>query len=465
MFHFRNRLACSSCLTAGFATVTAGLASAADGRDPWKNLRIDSEPARQPQAARISRPLKATTLETKEASYAVDQQDLDHNLKVLLDRTYGASGPGTESRKFIPGIDGLAGGKKWRPHVEFTAAPGGSRTLGQVNLFAPLAQDSDSLLFTDLRASAWTDDVQEGNFGLGYRQIVPGGFFGTDAIFGIYGFFDARRSAYDNMFYQGTLGAEVITENFEFRANAYLPGGNQYTVGTVGGGITLNGRNFVYSGNNLVERALPGFDVEAGVKLDFSEAAIRLNAGYFRFERGSTLVEGPRFRAEVEIDDPFGLNGAKLSIGGEIRTDKVRGTEASGLVRLRMPIGGASEMVEAERQLSGLDRLMTRRVYRDDDIVTPLVAQTNLRAGDLVRDAVSGESLQAFYVANTAQGAADCSSVGNACDFVTAQGLAGAGDTFLPVTKLRSLNLPPISLLVCVSWKSVFHRRLKSRSG
>tara|TARA_R110002020_G_scaffold116694_3_gene267341 strand:- start:818 stop:1771 length:954 start_codon:yes stop_codon:yes gene_type:complete len=316
------------------ATISASLASAAEVRDPWKNLRGDSEPAKKPQAARLSKPAKAATVETAGATYALEQQDLDHNLGVLLDRSYGASGPvpGSsgpsspgDARSFIPGIDGLAGGTKWRPYVEFTAAPGG-RTMGQVNLFAPLAQDGDSLLFADLRASAWTDDVQEGNFGLGYRQMVPGGFFGTDAIFGVYGFVDARRSTYDNMFYQGTLGVELMTEALEFRANAYMPGGRQYTVGSVGPAVVLDGRDIIYSGSSLVERALPGFDVEAGLKLDFSEAAIRLNAGYFRFERGSTLIEGPRFRAEVEIEDPFGLDGAKLTVGGEIRTDKVRGT-------------------------------------------------------------------------------------------------------------------------------------------
>ncbi|WP_173426119.1 inverse autotransporter beta domain-containing protein, partial [Hoeflea sp. BAL378] len=401
------------------------MTSAAEARDPWKNLRGDTEPGKMP-AARLSKAAKAATLETREATYALDQQDLDHNLGVLLDRSYGASGPGpgdpeADGRSFIPGIDGLAGGRKWRPYVEFTAAPG-SRSMGQVNLFAPLAQDGDSLLFTDLRASAWTDDVQEGNFGLGYRQILPGGFFGTDAIFGIYGFVDARRSAYDNMFYQGTFGAELMTESFEVRANAYLPGGRQYTVGTAGPAVVLDGRNLIYSGNNLVERALPGFDVEAGLKLDFSEAAIRLNAGYFRFERGDTLVEGPRFRAEVEIEDPFGLDGAKLTLGGEIRTDKVRGTEASGIVRLRMPLGGPSETVAAERDLSGLDRLMTRRIYRDDDIVSPVVTETRANAGNPVTDALSGESLQVFHVTNTAQGAADCSTVANACAFVTAQG-------------------------------------------
>jgi len=430
VFHFRNRLACSSCLTATLATISAGLTTVAEARDPWKNLRNDGDSAKKPEAARISRPAKASSLKTAGASYGVSQQDMNHNLGVLLDQSYGAATAG--DRKFVPGIDGLAGGKKWRPHVEFTAAPG-SRSMGQVNLFAPLVQNSDSMLFADLRASAWTDDVQEGNFGIGYRQIVPGGFFGTDAIFGVYGFVDARHSAYDNMFYQGTFGAELITEHLEFRANAYLPSSTQYVVGTTGGSIALDGFNIVNTGTNLVERALPGFDVEAGVKIDFSEAAIRLNAGYFRFERGSTLVEGPRFRAEVEIDDPFGLDGAKLSFGGEIRTDKVRGTEASGIVRLRMPIGGVSDSVQAERQLSGLDRLMTRRVYRDDDIVTPVVQAGSTQTLAPVTDVASGESLQAFFVANTAQGAADCSSVANACEFVTAQGLAGAGDTFVPV--------------------------------
>ncbi|MGJ8570402.1 MAG: inverse autotransporter beta domain-containing protein [Hoeflea sp.] len=375
-------------------------------------------------------------METSSATYIVGQQDIEDNLGILLDRSYGAVTPGVtpgSTRGFIPGVDGFAGDKKWQPHVEFTVAPGGKRTLGQVNLFAPLAQDADSLLFADLRASAWTGDVQEGNFGAGYRQIVPGGFFGTDAIFGAYGFFDARRSSYENMFYQGTFGAELITERFEFRANGYLPTGKQYVVGSTGSGVALNGVNIVSTGTELVERALPGFDVEAGIKIDFSEAAIRLNAGYFRFERGDTLVEGPRFRAEVEIEDPFGFQGAKLSFGGEIRTDKVRGTEASGIVRLRMPIGGISNSVEAERQLSGLDRLMTRRVYRDDDIVSPVVQGQGIQIAAPITDAVSGESLQAFFVANSAQGAADCSGVANACDFVTAQGLAGAGDTFLPV--------------------------------
>ncbi|AKI02030.1 Protein of unknown function (DUF3442) [Hoeflea sp. IMCC20628] len=406
------------------------MTSATEAKDLWKNLRGDTDLAKKPEAARVSKPVKASKLETSDASYAVSQQDMDDNLGVLLDHSYGAAT--APPRKFVPGIDGLAGGKKWHPHVEFTVAPG-SRSMGQVNLFAPLVQTQDSMLFTDLRASAWTGDVQEGNFGLGYRQIVPGGFFGTDAIFGVYGFIDARRTAYDNMFYQGTLGAELITEHLEFRANAYLPSGKQYVVGVTGGGVALDGFNIVNVGTDLVERALPGFDVEAGVKVDFSEVAIRLNAGYFRFERGNTLVEGPRFRAEVEIDDPFGFDGAKLSFGGEIRTDKVRGTEASGIVRLRMPIGGASQSVEDERQLSGLDRLMKRRVYRDDDIVTPVVQGGTVQTLAPVTDAESGETLQAFFVANTGRGADDCSSVANACEFVTAQGLAGAGDTFLPV--------------------------------
>lgn len=431
VFHFRNRLACSSCLTATVATLTAGVAAAGEARDPWKNLRAEGDPLKTPEAARVGKSSKAAKLETRDATYAVDQQGLNDNLDVLLDRSYGAQT--APEREFTPGIDGLAGDKKWRPHIEFTVAPGNERSLGQINLFAPLMQDGDSLLFTDLRASAWNDDVQEGNFGVGYRQLVPGAFFGNDAILGVYGFFDARRSAFENMFYQGTLGAELITERFEFRVNGYLPSGTQYVVGTTGSGVALDGFNVVNVANDLVERALPGFDVEAGIKIDFSEAAVRLNAGYFRFERGDTLVEGPRFRAEVEIEDPFGWDGAKLSLGGEVRDDDVRGTEVSGLMRLRVPIGGASDADRANDRLSDLERLMTRRVYRDDDIVTPVVRGENTQTVSQVTDAASGETLQAFFVANTAQGAADCSSVANACEFVTAQGLAGAGDTFLPV--------------------------------
>ena len=309
------------------------------------------------------------------------------------------------------------------------------RFLGQVDLFAPIMQDQTSLLYANLRGTFTDDPIEEGNFGLGYRQIVPGGFFGQDAIYGIYGFFDVRSSTFNNTFYQGTIGAELITENLEFRINGYLPDNNVHAIGGGGGNaVALAGNNVVFAGG-LAEQALPGFDVEAGIKIDFSDAALRFNAGYFRFERDNILAEGPRARVELEFEEPFGWDGATLSVGGEIRNDQIRGTESYGIVRLRLPLDGGSGASENKPQLSALEKLMTRRVFRDDDIITPAV-ETGAgggNAGTPVEDAISGETLQVFFVANSAQGAGDCSDVTNACTFATAQGLAGAGDTFLSV--------------------------------
>ncbi|MEM7068663.1 MAG: inverse autotransporter beta domain-containing protein, partial [Pseudomonadota bacterium] len=327
---------------------------------------------------------------------------------------------------------------KWEPFAEFVAKIGDNRLLGQVDLFAPLVQDGSSMIFSNIRGTFSNNSIQEGNFGLGYRQIVPGGFFGLDSIFGIYGFFDIRDTERGNTFRQATIGAELITESLEFRVNGYFPEDKKFNVGGVGapvGAIILNGVNVGIAGNGTIEQALPGFDVEAGVRFELSEdAALRLNAGYYRFERDGTRVEGGMARAELEFDDPFGWQGAKFSIGGEVRDDNLRGTQGYGLARLRIPLqaGGTINSETTDRvELQGIDRFMTRRIYRDDDIVTTEVVDPNAFIN--LTDVATGETLQVFHVAETPQGVADCSNVNNACTVAAAQALAGAGDTFLAV--------------------------------
>lgn len=322
---------------------------------------------------------------------------------------------------------------KWHPHVDLIAKPGTDRMIGKADFFAPITQDQDSMFFVNMRGVFTSDPIQEGNFGLGYRQIVRNGFFGQDAIYGVYGFFDVRNSQNNNTFYQGTLGAEILTEIFEFRANAYLPNRKTHQVSGGGGGggaVVLNGVALQAGGGGLIERALPGFDLEAGVKIPlFDKTSFRFNAAYFRFERGQTLVEGPRLRAEVIWDDLGGWTGAKLSLGGEVRDDRVRGTDGYGFVRLRIPLYGLSQPSGDYRpkELTGIDREMTRFIHRDADIITPTVEDPNGgggNAGQPLTDAASNEELHVFEVASAAQGAGDCTS-GNACTVAEAFGAGG----------------------------------------
>lgn len=102
--------------------------------------------------------------------------------------------------------------KRWGPWVEMGGRFSDSRSIGEANLFAPVWQNSDSLLFFDVRASFDNHHAREGNFGLGFRHMLDNGW-----NLGGYGYLDVRRSSAGNSFYQTTLGVEALGETFDFR--------------------------------------------------------------------------------------------------------------------------------------------------------------------------------------------------------------------------------------------------------
>lgn len=335
---------------------------------------------------------------------------------------------------FGAGPDPLSVGPKWGPYIDFIARPGTPTSTGTIDLFVPVAQADDWLVFLNARGTLTSEPSQEAGLGGGVRHIVPDFIFGQDTILGVYGFVDFRNSSNGNSFVQGTVGAELITERFEVRINGYLPGSRTYTVaGTTTSGITLQGTNVVLTGTSRQEQALPGFDVEAGLRFELDpDTTFRVNAGYYRFARGGTRVEGGLARAELQFDDPFGFDGASLSIGGELRNDNYNGTHGNATLRFRMPLGISRNGGDEGAGFGDIDDLMVRPVQRFDNVVAPEVDGPVEDMGP-VTDAATGQTLQVFHVAQTAQGTGDCSSVQNACTFTVAQSLAGAGDTFVAV--------------------------------
>ena len=181
---------------------------------------------------------------------------------------------------------------KWGPHIDLEAKPGSKRTLGEADLFLPLSQDARSLLFANLRTRFDNHSSREGNFGLGWRQMQDSGW-----NLGLYGYFDRRRSPNTGYYYnQATLGAEALGQDWEFRANSYVPVGTKvHTLGTTGGVSTasLSGATIQVTTSAISteeERALKGFDAEAGWRTPLfdSEARrqLRLYLGGYRFNDG-----------------------------------------------------------------------------------------------------------------------------------------------------------------------------------
>jgi len=274
--------------------------------------------------------------------------------------------------------------EKWGAHLDFEGRWGNARSLGDAGLFAPLWQNQTSLLFTDIRGRFDSQDGREGNFGLGYRQMLPGGW-----NFGAYGYYDVRRTSYGNMFNQVTLGAEMLSADWDFRTNIYAPVGSRTKdAGVIGGGNPFadfaGGTIQVVTPGSYqrLERAVTGFDGEIGWRAPVFDVdaltQVRFYGGGFYFDGGGITrdIAGPRGRIEFSIDDVAGFNGARLTLGAEVQHDDVRGTQGFAIARLRVPL----QTEKATPRLSAQERRMTERVVRDVDIVTNTGRGATLKA-------------------------------------------------------------------------------------
>lgn len=273
----------------------------------------------------------------------------------------------------------LADDKPYGPEVNLSGKFSSARSLGEVEMLVPLFQTQNTLLFMDARGMTDSLGNEEGNIGMGIRHI-----FNDKFIIGGYGFFDSRRSENDRTHKQYTFGAELMTEKFDLRFNYYeanndfreisrsaitvltsdpVPGGG--TPYVAGNGIWTGGFEEYTTTTRIVgERALDGWDVEAGYEL-FS--GFRAFGGYYKFSHGSEKLDGSKFRGEWNVLDSQKSNKrVDITLTGDYTNDEVRGSIFSGGVKLRIPFGKK----ESRKSKSKLQKRMTEYVRRDVDVVT-----------------------------------------------------------------------------------------------
>lgn len=262
---------------------------------------------------------------------------------------------------------------KWTHHIDLEAKPGSTRSLGEADLFLPLAQNDRTLIFANLRGRFDDNSSREGNLGIGWRQMQESGW-----NFGLYGYFDRRRSDSGNYYNQATLGAEALGRNWDFRANGYLPVGTRVrTLGSTGGTTTaaISGTEIQVTTSAIwtrEERSLKGFDAEVGWRtplFDYeARRQLRLFVGGYHFSDAGVTVEGPRIRAELAMEElPWFNKESRLFLGAEAQHDNARGDQSFLSIRLRIPLGKTSMRPSP---LNAQERRMTAPVMRDVDIVT-----------------------------------------------------------------------------------------------
>ncbi len=176
-----------------------------------------------------------------------------------------------------------------------------------VSGFLPLAQTpGQDLLFLEGRLQwAATNAALGGNVVLGYRFLNEAG----DRLLGTYLAYDNRNTG-STSFNQIGAGFESLGDDWDFRANAYIPVGNKNTLisqSTTG--------TFAFSKHNLLldlaqqyQTALTGFDTEIGTKLFplGDDGAVRLYGGtYYYSGDGIPSFLGVRGKVVARLSENF----------------------------------------------------------------------------------------------------------------------------------------------------------------
>ena len=253
--------------------------------------------------------------------------------------------------------------------VDMSIKPGNVRNISELNLFSPIIQSKNHVKFLSLMAKGDTKDSNEINLGYGQRTIKN-----DNHIVGYYGYFDARKTKYNNVYTQITVGAEYLSDPIDVRVNGYVPIDKYHhipqEVSVVQAGGTLN----IAHANR--EYALGGWDFEVGTQYKFNEHnSFHVYGGRFEFRnRNTRTIKGNRYRSEVRFDNlgKYFPKNSRFTWGYETQKDKVRGKVRYNMFRLSIPLYTPQERPE---QITGLRRRLIDPIIRDVDIV----AATNVK--------------------------------------------------------------------------------------
>jgi hypothetical protein len=277
------------------------------------------------------------------------------------------------------------------PRAEVSVKAGSERSTLTTEFWAPLAQQSGQVVYTDLRLMGDDDDNREGNLGFGYRQVTDW----SDSVLGGHMWVDQRRTENNSTFHQLTFGAESLGNVIDLRANGYIPLSGSNTITTPNIGTTtpyLAGSGIYVDGNGtIVETPQYGADAEIGYRIPILEKqldTLRIYGGGYSFFRNNTeSVTGFRVRTEAVINPA-------LSVGARFQHDGPRGSQGFLEATLRFPFT-AKKMY----QQKGLYGRLDESPERDIDIVTSAKVVNGLMKPLLNPE---GTPQQVLYVDNTA---------------------------------------------------------------
>lgn len=283
--------------------------------------------------------------------------------------------------------------QRFKPRLEANWRHGTERSILMTEAWVPFAQDTDRVIYGDLRLMGDDGDNREWNAGIGYRQLSASG----DAVFGLNGWADRRRSARGSVFYQATAGFEYLTEGLDLRLNAYIPAQQKerYAIAAASTTPYLADTGIYYdTAGLLVEKPLHGFDIELSIPVAALQGpmeSFRVAAGGFAFSGdGVDTLQGVRLRAIADVT-------RDIQLGARIEADNIRGAQGFVEATLRFPFGA-----KASAKTLGLRARMDESPERDIDVITAARVAVAPVTGVPVLSSIDNMNQRVFHVDNTA---------------------------------------------------------------
>jgi hypothetical protein len=260
----------------------------------------------------------------------------------------------------------------------------------------------DKALLIDVRGVKGEQKASEWNAGLAYRWLNAN----QDKLFGVYGFYDQKKSNLENSFKQLTVGGEFKTDNWTARGNFYAPiGTTAYAEASGNKGELRAAPEFGYQNLYIsygYERSVGGADAEVGRVIPHVKGLTGYVGGYyFNNQELEEAITGPRVRAEYDLG-ALNLSARwtkHLLLEAAWQNDKVKGTVFNIGMRLNIPLGNAVAT-------NGVSSRMMEHIRRDVNVVTTLdndkyVAYTNSQ-GEVLNFATvnSEDEINTALVAN-----------------------------------------------------------------
>ena len=236
-----------------------------------------------------------------------------------------------------------------------------SETEGIGDLLIPLWNPGGrGLLFLNPRTAVTDHSAEEGNLGIGYRQLLPN----LDLILGVNAFFDYRDTSAGN-YRQWGFGLELLSPWIDARANYYDPENKKLVVASETESTSRQSLRTTASWSDVYpedygfyqdyvltrtlttetftrtfeqyQQPLGGFDLEVGLRLPLpvpaETAEVRIFAGGYDFNRDfGPDAKGWKARAELRLLSSLFLDA------GAYENDDLTGSDWFAGARLSVPL-------------------------------------------------------------------------------------------------------------------------------